>query len=99
MEEFGRDACICGYHVYKEMWEAAAGELHSVQGLYAVAVKKRERSWDIYHGEGCQECVHSSCDEGGISCTMTGGRRYSVDLYTALTYYTVHKSARVILYH
>ena len=39
MEEFGRDACIRGYHVYKEMWEAAAGEPHSVQGLYAVAVK------------------------------------------------------------
>ena len=67
VEEFGRDCCICGYHVYKEMWEAAAGEVlecvgksHNIQGLYAMAVKQ---SWDIYH-EGCQECVRSSCDEG-----------------------------------
>ena len=25
MEEFGRDWCICGYHVYHEIWEAATG--------------------------------------------------------------------------
>jgi len=27
MEEFRTYCCIHGYHVYKEMWEAAAGEL------------------------------------------------------------------------
>ena len=66
-EELGRDCCIRGYHVYKEMWEAAAGEVlecvgksHNIQGLYAMAVKQ---SWDIYH-EGCKEGVRSSCDEG-----------------------------------
>jgi len=39
VEEFGRDCCIRGDHVYKEMWKAAAGEvlecmreLHNVQG-------------------------------------------------------------------
>ena len=26
MEEFGRDCCIRGYHVYKETWRAAIGE-------------------------------------------------------------------------
>ena len=68
MEEFG-DCYIRGYHVIKEMWEAAAKVLecirepHNVQGLYAVTVKKREQSWDIYH-KGCQECVRSFCDEG-----------------------------------
>jgi len=25
MEEYGRDWCICGCHVYHEMWEAATG--------------------------------------------------------------------------
>ena len=47
VEEFGRDSYIRGYHVYKEMWEAAAGEVleyirepHNIQGLYAVTVKK-----------------------------------------------------------
>jgi len=27
IEEFRRDCCIHGYHVYKKMWEAAAGEV------------------------------------------------------------------------
>ena len=27
VEELRRDCCIHGYHVYKEMWEAAAGEV------------------------------------------------------------------------
>ena len=70
-EELGRDCCIRGYHVYKEMWEAAPGEVlecvrepHNVQGRYAVTAKKnREQSWNIYH-EGCRECVRSSCDDG-----------------------------------
>ena len=26
MEEFERDSCIRGYHVYKEIWQAAVGE-------------------------------------------------------------------------
>ena len=26
IEEFGRDCCIRGYHVYKETWRAAIGE-------------------------------------------------------------------------
>jgi len=47
VEELGKYCCIHGYHVYKEMWEAAAGEMlecvrepHNVQGRYAVTVKK-----------------------------------------------------------
>ena len=26
MEEFGRDCCIRGYHVYKKIWREAIGE-------------------------------------------------------------------------
>ena len=47
MEEFGRDCCIRGYHVYKETWRAAIGEeLECDQepgnscDRYAVAVKR-----------------------------------------------------------
>jgi len=47
MEEFGKDRCIQGYHVYKEIQEEAAGKVlecvrepHNVQNRYAVAVKK-----------------------------------------------------------
>ena len=46
VKEFERDCCIHSDHVYKEMWEAAAGEVlecvrepHNVQGRYAMTVK------------------------------------------------------------
>ena len=51
MEEFERDCCICGYHVYKEIWPAAMGEELKCDrepenwcDPYAVAVK---RSWVV----------------------------------------------------
>ena len=47
MEECERVCCVRGYHVYKEIWEVATGEvlickreLHNVRDRYAVAVKK-----------------------------------------------------------
>ena len=48
MEEFfGRKCCIRGYHIYKEVWEAAVGESlecerdpENASNRYAVAVKK-----------------------------------------------------------
>ena len=47
MEEFERTCCIRGYHVYKEIWEAAVGEEpvcarepHNSHNCYAVAVKR-----------------------------------------------------------
>ena len=47
MEEFGRDCCIRGYHVYKETWRAAIGEELECDrepgnscDRYAVAVKR-----------------------------------------------------------
>ena len=48
MEEFGRDCCICGYHVYKEMWEAAAGEV--LEGMSCTTFKI-DMPWLLkYHG-------------------------------------------------
>ena len=47
MEEFQRPCCIRGYHIYKDVWEAAVGEvlvcvreLDNAADRYAVAVKK-----------------------------------------------------------
>ena len=46
MEEPERVHCMCGHHVYKEIWEAAVGEVlncerkaHNAHDRYAVAVK------------------------------------------------------------
>ena len=46
MEELKRVYCIRDYHLYKEMWEAATGEVlicerefHNIRNRYAVAVE------------------------------------------------------------
>ena len=51
MEEYGRDCCVRGYHVYQEIWEAAVGEVlvcerepRNVEDRYAVAVKTEQLS-------------------------------------------------------
>ena len=49
MEEFSRLSNVRGYHVYKDVWEAAIGEVlvcerepRNAEDRYAVAVKKDE---------------------------------------------------------
>ena len=88
MEEiFERKCCIRGYHVYKEVWEAAVEESlvckrepENASNRYTVAVKK-ELSQEIclkrYRG-----CVRWFCDGevATIECTVTGHRKYSADL-------------------
>ena len=45
MEELSRVSCIRGYHVYKDIWDAAIGEVlvgerepHNIEDRYAIAV-------------------------------------------------------------
>ena len=78
-ELFEGNCCIQGYHVYKEVWEAAVGESlvcerepKNASDQYALAVKK-ELSQDIF--------LERYLRLGGtIECTVTGRRKYSADL-------------------
>ena len=93
-EEFGRDCCICdyhvyGYHVYKKIWQEAIGEELKCDrepenscDRYAVCVKrtvviighllrKLSSLFAVFLRHG-----------GVISCTVTGGCRYSGDLHS-----------------
>jgi len=70
-------AGICGYHVYKEMWEAAAGEVvecvrepYNVQGLYAVAVKKLGTITGHLPWRLSRVCLFFLRWGGTISCTV-----------------------------
>ena len=47
MEELKRVCCIRGYHVYKEIWEAAAGEV-------LVCEKEPHNALDRYDPAACQ---------------------------------------------
>ena len=52
MEEYGRDCCVRGYHVYQEIWEAAVGEVlvcerepRNVEGSVRCGGKERQNSY------------------------------------------------------
>ena len=49
-EDLVIELCVCSYHVYKDMWEAAIGEklpceweTRNTKDRYAVALKKKKR--------------------------------------------------------
>ena len=61
-----RESCICGHHIYKDMWNPLVGEVlqcekdpHNAADRYSVAVKKR-RSRRQTFTEKYQDCAHSS---------------------------------------
>ena len=78
-------------------------EPHNVQGrlIYAVTVKKTGTIMGHLPRRLSGVCLFFLRRGGTISCKETGGRRYSIDLYIALTltfvYYTVHNSTHVII--
>ena len=86
MEDYTRDLCIHGFHVYHNIWEAAEGEVlqceretGNAKDRYALAVKK---DWVIGH---LSKKISRACPlflrrGGNIQCTVTGRRRYSYDL-------------------
>ena len=87
MEEYGRDWCIRGYHVYREIWEAATGEVlvcerepRNARDRYAVAVKKDGCVIGHLPRKVSRVCSLFLRRGGSIHCMVTGRRRYSVDL-------------------
>ena len=87
MEEFEITCCIWGYHVYKEIWEAAVGEElvcarepHNSHDRYAVAVKREDvLIWHLPR-KLSRLCSLFLRWGGAIFYVVTGGRKYSVDL-------------------
>ena len=85
MRETFEDLAAFGYHIYKDIWPAAVGEVlvrepHNSQYRCPVVVKtvgvvvvhlprKISRVCSLFLRRG-----------GAIECTVTGGRRYSSDL-------------------
>ena len=87
MEEFERACCIRGYHEYKEVWEAAVGEElvcerepQNAHDRYAVAVTRRGIIVGHLPRKLSRLCSLFLRRGGAILCTVTGGRKYSVDL-------------------
>jgi len=92
VEELGRDCCIRGYHVdvggsCREVLECVR-EPHNVQGRYAVSDCEKKSGTIVGHlpRRLLRVCSLFLQRGGMISCTVTGGRRYSVDLYITLNF-------------
>ena len=87
MEEVERFCCIRGYHVYREIWEAQMGETlmcerepHNAHDQYAVAVKKEGTVIGHLPRKLWRVCSLFMRRGGTMTCTVTGMRRFSVDL-------------------
>ncbi len=88
MSSYSISSSVRGYHVYKDIWEAAEGEvlpcnreLHNLQDPFAVSVNKDATI--VGHVPRVISAVCSSFlrRNGMISCRIIGGRRYSADLH------------------
>lgn len=88
MEELlERRCCVRGYHVYKEVWAAAVGEVlicqrepENASDRYAVAVKREGTIVGHLPRKMTRVCSLFIRRGGSITCTVTGHRRYSADL-------------------
>jgi len=89
MYTFSLDSVICGYHEYKDIWDAevegASLPCEREPGIphdtFAVAVQKSSSSGNVIvgHISRVMSTIHSSFIHrgGSIVCTVTGPRQYS----------------------
>ena len=80
-------SCVRGYHVYKDIWAAAVGELltcsrepTNANDSYAVAVIKDGTTIGHIPWRICKVCSVFLRMGGLISCKVTGLKRFSHDL-------------------
>ena len=87
MEEFEKESCVRGYHVYNEIWVAALGEqlgcqreLENPSDHYAVAVVKNATIIGHLPCKISKICSLFIRKRGVVTCTVVGSRRFSADL-------------------
>ena len=85
--EFEYESCICGYHIYKDIWSSTVGEhltceretLNSTD-RYTVAVLKDDVIIGHLPRVLSRICSLFIARGGTITCVVNGARRYLVDL-------------------
>ena len=87
VDELERVCCIHGYHIYKEIWEAATGEVLTCEreplnpkDRYTVAVKKGGTVVGHLPRKISRICSLFLRRGGTIDCIVIGGRKYTEDL-------------------
>ena len=86
-DEYERDLCVRGYHVYEAVWRAVVGETLACErgprnehDRYAVAVKKDGQIIGHLPRIVSRVCSLFMRRGGSIHCTVSGTRRFSTDL-------------------
>ena len=81
------DSCVCGFHVYQDVWTPVMGEIlvcrretANIEDRYAVAVYKSEEMVGHVPRKISFLCAAFIRRGGTIYCTVQGSRRYSSDL-------------------
>ena len=87
MESFQKESCVRGYHIYRELWEAAIREDLACQrergnatDAYAVSVTKDGTIVGHLPRRISCACTLFMRRGGTIGCQVTGRRKYSTDL-------------------
>ena len=80
-------SCICGYHVYNDIWTAIVGEelecareVGNAKDRYVVSVLRGSDIVGHLPQKISRVCSLFLLRGGTISCKVIGRRRYSVDL-------------------
>ena len=87
-EMFSVDSCVCGYHVYKNIWPATIGETlrcqpepGNIHDPYCVAVVTANNTTVGHVPRSISAVCRSFLRRGGsIVCQVTKSRRFSADL-------------------
>ena len=87
MEELRRASCVRGHHLYKGIWNPVVGEVlqcerepRNAADRYAVAVTKGGVVFGHLPRKISRLCSLFLRRGGTIHCSVTGAKRYSVDL-------------------
>ena len=87
MEFCERNSCVCGYHIYKDIWDAVIGEEllcerqpDNRSDCYTVAVKKDGIIIGHLPRKISRACSLFLRRGSEITCRVTGHRRYSANL-------------------
>ena len=87
MAEYEGACCVRGYHIYREIWAAAVGEVlvcereqRNAADRYAVAVKKDGTVIGHLPRKVSRVCSLFLRRGGTIRCVVAGPRRFSGDL-------------------
>ena len=94
-----RESCICGHHIYKDMWNPLVGEVlqcekdpHNAADRYSVAVKKRRSRRQTFTVKNIKTVLALLTEGGGtVDCNMYKLQHNTIRLPSLAHWKTQHR--------